>query len=1039
MRNLPGMRIFAVRTFAEQHFRTILSVLLLGALLLIPVRPAHAIDPERTLSQVLIRKWLYAQGLPQPRVLAIRQTIDGRLWLGTQSGLFQFDGVRFTAVESKHGASLANIWVQQLLEDAEHQLWIATMGDGLLCLNDGACVRYGLQSGLPSLNVQCLLLDHRGTLWVGTDQGAARLIEGKFETFAPQKELTVRNVRALCESRQGTVFLGGDRAQLNLWRDGQFLTRELSTVPDDSVVRALLSTPEGDLLVGTTTGLVRLDANGESRIGRAEGLADDFVETLAWSSTGQVWVGTRDGLSRLRDHEIETLRTRDGLSQSTVCAIFEDHEKSMWIGTKNGLNQFVDRRTVPITMSEGLPSNETGALLQDPSGKIWIGTLDAGLATFLGRRCEAFANRETGLPSDRIAALAAGADSQLWVGTDSGLCRMKGAEVVEKFTTREGLPADAIQVLLPDSSGALWIGTSRGLARWDGQKIAAVAPESELSKWPVRVLLESADQDLIVATDGGGLYRCRDDQVLPWMAGVPEVRSLTALQHGPAGSYWAATRGDGLLLLQDEKVIRISVQQGLFDDEIFGLLDDGEGRLWMACSRGIFFVNQEELLELVAGGRQSVTCTQFSPVESQRTIECQQGVQPSVWKMKDGRIWFSTIYGVIIMDPAALYRKLPPPTVSLEEMQVNGQAVTSKEKLKLPAGPTNLMFRYTAWSFASASRIRFRYKLEGFDHDWVEANQRREAYYTNVPPGRYRFLVSAANPNNEWSTITVPAEFTVRPYFFKTLWFYGLTLLMLGLAVWGILRLRVLQVKTRLNAALAERMRIARDLHDTLIQGFSGVTMQMQAFATRLKNPEERATLQDVIDDAGRCLREARQTVTGLRHAPGSSTSLVDAISQTARHLTETHDLHLELKMPSAIPPLSADVEYNLLRIAQEAIVNVVKHAGASTVEVTLSRSVQNRGPGADSGRATPSGPLVLSVVDDGCGFDCDDFRQLPGHYGLIGMRERALQIHATLNIHSRTGRGTSVEVILPHLPSHETAGAAPLTREVPLAKDPIS
>lgn len=978
-----------------------------------------------------MRKWQFPQGLPQPRVLAIRQTVDGHLWLGTPSGLFQFDGQRFSPALTSCGCPLGNLWVQALAEDPEHQLWIGTMGDGLVRLSNGKCDHFGLESGLPSLNVQCLLVDHRGTLWIGTDQGIARLTQGKIVPLAPQQEYTIKNVRALCELSSGAICIGGDQSQLNLWRDGQFLTRKLSRIQPAATVRALLGLPDGTLYVGTTDGLIRLDGNGETRLGRAEGLGDDVIETLSYSSTRQVWVGTRDGISRISDEEIETLRTRDGLSQSTVCSIWEDHEKSIWIGTKNGLNQFVDRRTIPLTMTEGLPSNETGALFADQSGTVWIGTLDAGLARYQGRRCETVARRADGLPSHRISALAGGNDSELWIGTDQGLCLLKGRRIEQQWTSQQGLPADSILSLARSPAGTLWIGTSRGLARWDGSQISKFALEAEMSQWPIRVILPEQDESLIVATEGGGLYRCEGQEARHWLSDVPEMRSVTALIPGsreegtvqpPSPShYWAATRGDGLFLIRGDRSVRLTVRQGLYDDEISGLVLDGQHRLWMACSRGIFFVPEQDLLDLADQRRDEVVSTQFSPLEALRTIECQQGVQPSVCKSKDGRIWFSTIHGVIIIDPSTIYRQLPPPPVIVDQMQVNGQNVDVLQDLHLPAGRTNLMFRYSAFSFASPTRIQFRYQLEGFDKDWVEVGSRREAYYTNIPPGQYRFLVGAANPENEWSTSALPIHLTVGRPFYRSLWFYGLCAAALAAGAWGILRLRVLQVRTRLQAALAERTRIARDLHDTLIQGFSGVTMQMQAIARQLKNVEEQQALQDVIDDAGKCLREARQTVSGLRSVSGNAPGLLDALSRSARQLTEAQEFHLDLRLPSTLPALPEDVQYNLLRIAQEAMTNVAKHARAETLLVDLSSHDRE---------------LHLLIQDDGRGFVADPNSIPAGHYGLIGMRERARQIQADFQLESSPGRGTRIEILLPVAPAARFAPSDVESSEVDMLKE---
>jgi signal transduction histidine kinase len=328
-------------------------------------------------------------------------------------------------------------------------------------------------------------------------------------------------------------------------------------------------------------------------------------------------------------------------------------------------------------------------------------------------------------------------------------------------------------------------------------------------------------------------------------------------------------------------------------------------------------------------------------------------------------------------------------------VQVNGQEVNPDRIPELPPGRTNLYFRYTALSFASPSRITFRHQLEGFDKSWVEAGARREAFYTNLPAGSYRFRVSAANLDGPWSEAGHVVQLTLDPYFYQRRWFLPLVAGIMALAGWIAFRLRVLQVKARLNAVLAERSRIARELHDTLIQGFSGVTMQMQALAARLHLSPERRSLDEIIQDAGHCLREARLSVAGLRSAPGKTTGLADAIGRAARQLTETRDVSLLLRLEERPLPILVDVEYNLLRIAQEAITNAVKHSGARTLEVSLDCTPQR---------------LRLTVHDDGIGFVVlGREHTTPGHYGLIGMRERASQINADLQLNSQPGEGTTV------------------------------
>jgi signal transduction histidine kinase len=371
--------------------------------------------------------------------------------------------------------------------------------------------------------------------------------------------------------------------------------------------------------------------------------------------------------------------------------------------------------------------------------------------------------------------------------------------------------------------------------------------------------------------------------------------------------------------------------------------------------------------------------------------------------LHDGSIWFSTIHGVIIIDPAHFRRVLPAPAVGVEEVQVNGQEVNPGQVKRLPPGAANFYFRYTALSFASPARITFRHKLEGFDKDWVEAGSRREAFYTNLPAGSYTFRVSAANLDAPWSEAEHPLAFTLEPRFYQTRWFIPLVVALVALVAGVAARLRVLQVKARMNAVVAERSRIARELHDTLIQGFSGVTMQMQGLAARLRASTERQTLEEIIHDAGHCLSEARRSVGGLRADPGNGpaqpTGLAAAVAQAARQLTETRDVRLELRLAPTPANLPADVEYNVLRIAQEAITNAVRHSGAGTIEVTLA--------------STPE-QLSLTVRDDGAGFAANGREHpQPGHYGLIGMRERAAQVQGKLQVESAPGEGTTIRLEL--------------------------
>jgi signal transduction histidine kinase/ligand-binding sensor domain-containing protein len=962
---------------------------------------ASALDPNRAITQAMHRIWQVQQGLPQATIFSIRQTHDGYLWLGTQKGLVRFDGARFTSVRSTSGRSLDNLWIRDLEEDADHNLWIATAGAGLIRLDRNLQAKsYTTPDGLPGDDVRALLADRKGSLWAATDKGLARFDQGRLTVFHHSDGLPTEDLWALCQASNGTIWIGGESGTIASWDGSRLATRRLKSLPGGASVRALCSASDDAIWIGTTAGLVRLSGHDEHRVTKHDGLADDRVYCLAEGRDGSLWAGTKDGFNRLppKNGAIQSFGTRDGLSQSTVNTLYEDREGSLWVGTKHGLNQFLDRRSIPFTEREGLPSNDTGPVLQDRTGRIWVGTLGAGLAHYDGRHFAALAG-DAGLPSNTILALADGGSEGLWVGTDQGLCLLHDEHVAANYSTAEGLPSAIVQCVYRDRAGRVWAGTSAGLAELRDGRFVEPATEDGPLRSPVLALAEDSGQSLLVATEGHGVYRYVDGRLKPIEGLNASAGDGDAFYCDAEGRVWLGTRDDGLWLLDGAKTIHYTVKDGLHDDDIFGIVADDQDRLWMACSKGIFYVARADLKKFAAGQSTSITCRPFSPTEAQRTIESKDGVQPAVWKMQDGRIWFSTIRGLSVVDPTNTVRSIPPIPVVVEDVIVNGQAESLQQVALLPPGRTNLTFRYTALSFLVPTRTTFRYKLEGYDRDWVDAGSRREAFYTNLPPGSYEFRVAARSVDEAYHEAAQPLALTIEPYFYQTVWFLPVCVALAAAGVWAAYRMRVRRIKERMHVVVVERSRIARELHDTLMQGFSGVTMELQALWTRLAPSPERASLEEIIRDAGVCLREARRSVAGLRNPGTEETGLAGAIAQAARHLTETRDVRLRLRV-ERVPNLATEVEYNLLRIAQEAISNAIKHAGASTVEVSLEASADE---------------LQLAIKDDGHGFQLDDAgRSPPGHYGLIGMRERANQIGAELHIESEPGRGATISAVLP-------------------------
>ena len=941
-------------------------------------RSAYALDPARTLSQYVHRIWQVQQGLPQASIYAIVQTHDGYLWLGTQTALVKFDGVRFTTIEDIDGVSMADIWVTHLLEDEEGSLWIGTNHAGLFRVRNGKVTRFSQREGLPSDTVQCLFSDRRGNVWVCTPDGLAELTRDRVRLFGTEQGLTDRDVRAACVMPNGTLHVGGESARLATWDGTRFHSQQIG-LPEAASIATMLCAADDVLWIGTTDGLIRRQGGREDRLTSTNGLADDSILTLTASHDGSVLVGTKKGFSRIRGREIESFRPEDGLSQSTVFSLYEDREGSLWAATKHGLNQFFDGRAIPYTTREGLPSNNTGPVLQDRHGTIWVGTLGGGLAQFDGHRFVALTTRD-GLSSNTIDALAEDLEGDLWVGTDAGLNRLRRGQVIGTWTTGQGLPGNRVQALYRDRAGTIWIATSGGPAAFRG---GAVRPVPELHRRLADPILAFGEDRLHT------LHAVPDSD-------SPLLRRADALYRDRDGLLWVGTLGEGLRLIDGDRVVSFSVFDGLFDDVIYGITEDDNGRLWMACSKGIFSVSRSDLREFAAGRIHRFVSTPYSPLDGLRTIECQPGVQPVVTRMRDGRLWFSTIRGLLVLDPSHLERRYMAPAVAVEDVIVDGERRRAADVGQLVAGRNNVEFGYTGVTFVAPTRITFRYILEGFNKTWIDAGPRRQAFYANLPPGRFRFRVAACSPDGACGEASRVVAFTIEPRYYQRAWFFPACGAALALGGWAIYQLRIRRLKEEFKLILAERGRIARELHDTLIQGFSGITMAMQALVWRLPASEERKTLEDIVADAGGSLREARQSLAGLRRHDSRS-GLAAAVADAARQLTAAQDVRLKLELDDGGRPLRADVEYNLLRIAQEAVLNAVKHSGARTLQVTLDSTPQH---------------LRLSVKDDGTGFD--EREELPlGHYGLIGMKERAAHIGADFHLASTRGRGTTVQVLV--------------------------
>ena len=970
-----------------------------AAPLLLALMGAHiaaALDPGKTLTQYAHRIWGQEEGLFQPTIYSILQTRDGFLWLGTQDSLIRFDGVHFREFHYRGEAVLHGSLIRSLAEDRTGNLWIGTVGNGLARIApDGSFKHYGGADGLPASNIFCLAFDRDNQLWICTDKGLVRFDGRKFSLLTNADGLPAAGVRATCEASGGTRWVAGLNYPLMHWTGKKFEQYAAPGLPAVDSVTELECAKDGSVWVGTLTGLIHIE-NGKSQTFTVrDGLPDNTVSSLAEAPDGSLWVGTDDGISRYSKGDIGVYRTRDGLSHSVVLSLYQDKEGSLWAGTKDGLDQFTNPKVTPYTVSEGMSSNEASAIVEDLQGRLWVGTLDRGLNVFDGHRFRTITERD-GLAGNTILSLALDRNGDIWAGTSKGLNRLKGEKVAAAYTVKNGLSDSEIRALYVDERGVLWIGTGTGLDSFDGRSFTRRAPALG-NRNGILALTGSHSLRLLVSTDTDRLtYLQRDVFESYPLSGItrPVACFFVDSAHN---SIWMGTLGSGLLRWHNGALARLRVRDGLYDSRIYAIVADGKSNFWMASSKGIFRIGSKELEDFADGKIRAVTSIPFST--GQLRFECRSGVQPSAWRTHDGRLWFSTTSGLVVVDPNHLGSNSIPPPVRITTVLVNGRPLSAGDRLRLKPAEKNLEIRYAGLSFIAPEKMSFRYMLDGYGKTWIDAGARREAFFTNLPPGDFRFKVMARNSDGLWSTQAAVLDFSVQPLLYQRRWFFPAAAMLLALFTVAVYRARVRRLRQRFDLVLTERNRIARELHDTLLQGISGVTMQLQALWMRLPSSRERDTLGEIIKDAGTCSIEARESLWGLRGSETQASLFSNKLADLSREAVADLNIDLLLRLDSVSLFRFPEIEFQLLRIAREAIQNSVKHSQAKTLEVDLRMNRRE---------------LRMTLADDGDGFDPETEFHHTCHFGLLGMRERAEEIGAVLEILTEPNCGTRIIVRLP-------------------------
>jgi signal transduction histidine kinase/ligand-binding sensor domain-containing protein len=970
-----------------------------AALLVFTCAPgAFALDPHKSLTQYSRKVWTQQHGLPQDTIRAIAQTADGYLWLGTDEGLARFDGYDFT-IFNKANRDLPSNSITALAAAPGGTLWIGTT-DGLTEFSGGRFRTYTRQQGLPDDAVSSLLVDHTGALWIVAGIELSRFEHGKFTNYAPGPAMPVTSFRAVAEDGRHNLWVAGFSAVGKL-ADGKFEAVLGAAALDSEIVNGLAVDPQGNLWIGGSKGAIMLSPGGQVRkFSEGVGLPDPFLRAIWVDRDGSVWAGTNAGLARLEDERFVTAPVGSDRGDDQVRCLYEDREGDLWVGSNNGLTQLRDDVFTVYGKSEGFPSDEPNVAYQDRAGRIWVGFHDAGLLMISDQGRKLYTTRD-GLPNNEVFSIRETRDGDLLIGTRGGLLRLHDGRFT-RFVPNDPLSRILIFDALEDSAGRVWLAGGFGLGQLRGQQLRNVISGPPLLKESVVTLCEGSGGVMWAGTYGKGLWRI-DGESLKLYTTADGLSSdqIRSLYQDADGTLWIATSGGGLDAFRDGRFSQFTEKDGLLSDNIAKVEDDGES-LWLATTRGICRIFKQQLKDFAQGRSKMLEPLTYGVEDGLRSAQCSPAfpVGGGGNRMADGRLWFTTSRGLAVFDAKAKKRTRYTPAAHLAEMTADGRPVDLTSRAKLQPGSLRIEFHYTAIHLSAPELVRYSYKLDGLDQDWVKAGGRRVKDYNSLRHGQYLFHVRADLPGGPGSEESY--AFTMLPRFYETAWFLAACGAMLLASGWAAYQMRLGQIRSRFAAVLEERARLAREIHDTLAQGFVGISSQLDAVAMCM--PDESRPARKYLDMARRMARhsltEARRSVMDLRASVLEGQDLAAALESGMRIWTAGSGMDVKVEVSGPQPPLPEEMEQNLLRIAQEAVTNIVKHAGATNVWIKLHTEAKR---------------LYLRVADNGRGFEQGGaFSSQDGHFGLIGMRERAERLGGELTLASHPGEGTQVEVMAP-------------------------
>lgn len=947
------------------------------------------------MSQYMRDHWGAQQGFPGGPVHAIAQTADGYLWIGAEKGLVRFDGLNFRLFDHAHFTAIPAGPVLGLTTDNEAGLWVTPQRPSLLVYRSGRFQDMPPELVRRDAGVTAIARDTNGEVLLATPNGPVRYHSGKFVRLGLPNVLVI----SIAETADGRVWIGTRDAGLFCLSESR-VSNITQGLPDRKINSLL---PAGrELWIGTDNGVVRWNGNAITRTGLPHALEHAQALAMTKDRDSNIWVATANGLIRVDNRGVAVLEKRDRQSGGRVTALLEDREGDLWVGSTRGIERWRDSVFLTYSTAGSRQSENNGPLYADTEGRTWFAPAAGGLYWLKGTKIEHIT--DAGLDSDVVYSIAGG-PGELWVGRQRGgltCLRSRGRGFVAKTYTRaDGLAQNSVYTVHRNRDGTVWAGTlSGGVSKLRNGRFSTYTTQNGLASNSAAAIEEGSDGTMWFATPNGlnavsnGRWR-----VYTGREGLPPG-DLNCLFEDSGGLLWLGT-ANGLAFLRSDRIhVPENVPESIHEP-VFGIAEDKRGFFWVATSDHVLRVNRERLL---SGSLASSEVREYGLADG---LHGTGGVKRHRSVVTDalGRIWFSLTPDVSVVDPARVTADSVPTPVHIQGIAADGSAIDFGQPVRIPPARRRITFNYIGLSLSAPERVKYRYMLDGLDHGWSEPAAAREAVYNNLGPGSYRFRVMASNAEGFWNSPEAMMGFEIEPAVWQTSWFRVSSVLACALGVLAVYRLRLRQLTRQLNIRfeerLAERTRIAQELHDTLLQGFLSASMQLHVAVDGLPSDSPaKPPLSRVLRLMSQVIDEGRNAVRGLRSRQSDSPDLEQAFSRIRQELAIEEQIGFRVIVEGKPRPLHPVIRDEVYRIGREGLLNAFRHARADRVEVELKYS---------------SSHLRLLVRDDGCGIDAHILQAgRDGHWGLSGMRERANRIGARLHVFSSAAAGTEIELSIP-------------------------